>query len=216
MQNNILRDSNITKIYLFYTAPNGLKKKVNVKLRYMGDKECYFAGAVVPNFAKPKRKSPVEIFVYTTDGIYQAAVKMLDTTLNLNEIIYQVEIPKTWNFKQLRSGSRKNVALPASLKFNDGHEIKFETLDLSIGGFSFLAEEKISSIYQRFSAIGTIEFPSELIMNYPDRKLVTEVKFVRTKDEVEGEFGKTFYALKFVQLTPDEQMILKNYLLGLE
>lgn len=216
MQHNILRESNITKIYLIYTVQNGLKKKVNAKLRYMGDKECYFAGAVIPNFVKPKRKSPVDIFVYTTDGIYRATVKMLDTTLNLNEIMYQLEIPKTWNFTQLRQGSRKNVELPGSIKFNDGHEITFETFDLSIGGFSFLTEEKISTIYQRFSAIGTLEFPAELLLNYPDRKLVTEVKFVRNKDDIEGEFGKTFYALKFVKLTPDESMILKNYLMGLE
>ncbi|MCM1004092.1 MAG: PilZ domain-containing protein [Candidatus Gastranaerophilales bacterium] len=216
MQNNILRDSNITKIFLIYTQPNGLKKKVNVKLRYMGDKECYFAGAVTPNFMKPKRKSPVEIFVYTTDGVYKATVKILDTNLNLNEIMYQVEIPKTWNFTQLRQGSRKNVVLPGSLKFNDGFEISFETFDLSVGGFSFLTEEKISSIHQRFSAIGTIEFPAELLINYPDRKLIAEVKFVRNKEDIEGEFGKTFFAMKFVQLTQDEQMILKNYLLSLE
>ena len=87
---------------------------------------------------------------------------------------------------------------------------------MSVGGFSFLTNEKISTIYQRFSAIGTLEFPAELLLNYPDKKLVTEVKFVRNQEEVEGEFGKTFYALKFVQLTPDETMILKNYLLSLE
>ncbi len=216
MQNNILRDSNITKIYLIYLDPKGLKKKVNVKLRYMGDKECYFAGDVVPNFNKPKRKSPVEIFVYTTDGIYKATVKLLDANLSLKEIMYQVEIPKQWNFTQLRQGSRKAVALPGSLKFNDGHEISFTTYDISVGGFSFLSEEAISIIYQRFSSICTLEFPQGLLMNYPDRKLVTEVKFVRNKENIEGEFGKIFYALKFVKLTDDEAMILKNYLLGLE
>lgn len=216
MQNNILRDSNIAKIYIIYTLPNGIKKKVNVKFRYMGNKECYFAGAILPNFVKPKRKSPMEIIVYTSDGVYKANVKILDTSMSLNEIMYQAELPKTWAFTQLRQGSRKNISLPGSLKFNDGYEVQFETFDLSVGGFSFLTTEKISTIYQRFSAIGTLEFPAELIMNYPDRKLVTEVKFVRNKDEIEGEFGKTFYALKFVQLTPDETMILKNYLLSLE
>ncbi len=216
MQNNILRESNITKIYLIYILPNGIKKKVNVSLRYMGDKECYFVGTVLPNFVKPKRKSPLEIIVYTSDGTYRANVKILDTNVGLNEIMYQAELPKTWNFTQLRQGSRKNVALPGSLKFNDGHEIQFETFDLSVGGFSFFTNEKISTIYQRFSAIGTLEFPAELLLNYPDKKLVTEVKFVRNQEEVEGEFGKAFYALKFVQLTPDETMILKNYLLSLE
>lgn len=216
MQNNILKDSNITKIFLFYIAPNGLKKKVNVKLRYMGDKECYFAGAVVPNFNKPKRKSPVEIFVYTTDGIYSADVKMLDTTVNLNEILYHVEIPKLWKFKQLRQGSRKRIELQGVLKFNDEHELKFKTYDFSIGGFSIFLSEKVSSLYQRFSCLATLEFPSDLIINFPDRKLVTEAKFVRSTEEIEGEFGKTFYALKFVSLTPDEKMILKNFLLKFE
>ena len=216
MQNNILKDSNIAKIYIIYTLPNGVKKRVSVKLRYMAAKECYFVGSIMPNFVKPKRKSPLEILVYTTDGIYRTNVKILDANLNLNEIMYQVEIPKSWTFTQLRQGSRKSVSLPGTLKFNDGYELHFETFDLSVGGFSFLTTEKISTIYQRFSAIGTLEFPSDLFLNFPDKKLVTEVKCVRSQDEIEGEFGKTFYAWKFVRLTPDEVMILKRYLLRLE
>ena len=42
MQQNILRESNVTKIYLIY-VDNGARKKMPVKLRFMDNKECYFA-----------------------------------------------------------------------------------------------------------------------------------------------------------------------------
>lgn len=216
MQTNILRGSNITKIYLIYTNSKKLKKRVNVKLRYMGDKECYFSGSIPVGFEKPKRKSPVELIVYTSDGIYNTTVKILDSNLNVNEVMYQLEIPKTWRFSQLRSGSRRVVALPGCLKFNDGTEISFETTDLSIGGFSFTTKEKIPSIYQRFSCICTLEFSKELIINFPDCKLETEVKFVRSKDSIDDNLDVSFFALKFVNLADESKMILKNYLLGLE
>ena len=216
MQTNILRGSNITKIYLIYTNSKKFKKRENVKLRYMGDKECYFSGAVPVGFEKPKRKSPVELIVYTSDGIYKTTVKILDSNLHMNEVMYQLEIPKTWSFSQLRSGSRRVVALPGCLKFNDGTEISFETADLSIGGFSFTTKEKISSIYQRFACTCTLEFPKELIINFPDCKLVAEAKFVRSRELIENSIEKTFFALKFVNLADDTKMILKNYLLSLE
>ncbi len=215
MQSNILRNSNVAKIYLFYIEKNGLKKKVSVKLRYMGAKDCYFAGEIIPNFVKQKRKSPVEIFVYTTDGIYKTSSKILDTTVNLNEIMYQVEIPKKWDFKQLRNGSRKPVTLPGSIKIDEEQIINFETFDLSVGDFSFVTETPISTMAQRFPVLTTIEFPSNLLINFPDRKLVKEAKFVRNAEVFEGEFTHHFYALKFLDLTPDEEMILKNYLLKL-
>lgn len=216
MQNNILRNSEITKIYLIYTNANGLKRKENVTLRYMGDKECYFVGTLPINFVKPKQRSQIEIIVYTVDGMYKSTVKIFDANMNMNEVIYQCELPKVWNFTQLRQGSRKGTELNGILKFNDGETVEFTTSNLSVGGFSFYSEKSISTIYQRFACICELEFPKELLINFPDRKLITEAKFVRNQDGADEEYGKTLYGLKFVKLTNDELMILKNYLLGLQ
>jgi hypothetical protein len=45
-------------------------------------------------------------------------------------------LPKIWNFKQLRSGSRKLVELPVKIKFSDNVEISTVTYDIAIGGIS--------------------------------------------------------------------------------
>lgn len=212
MQKNILRDSEINKIYLVYTNANGLKKKENVTLRYMGDKECYFASNLPVNFVKPKNRSMVDIIVYTVDGVFKSTVKILDSNMHLNEILFQCEYPKVWTFSQLRNGSRKTIALQGVLKFNDGESLMFSTTDISIGGFSFLSKIKIPSIYTKFSCICELEFPKELLVNFPDRTLITEVKFVRNQDD---NLDETFYALKFAKLSNDETRIIKNFILGL-
>ena len=66
MQHNILRDSNVTKIYLMY-IDGGARKKIQVKLRFMDSKEGYFAAPTPRGFVKPKRKIPAELNVYTTE-----------------------------------------------------------------------------------------------------------------------------------------------------
>ncbi len=216
MQYNILRQPGIAKIFVIYLEQNGVKKRLAVSLRYMGDKDCYFAGEVYANFIKPKNKTKVDIMVYTIDGCYKSTVKLLDATAGLHEVLYQLELPKVWNFIQLRSGTRKLVKLPGVLKFNDGAEFAFDTYDMAIGGFSFYSATPISNNYQRFTCSCSIEFPSDMIMSFPDRKLNIDVKFVRTKEDVNAVSERFFYALKFVSLSSESKIILKNYLLGLE
>lgn len=216
MQQNILKESNITKIFLNYTTTAGIKKKLRVKMKYMDNKNCYFFSDIPENFVKPKPRTNCDLVVYTPDGIYKASVKLVDSSLSLNGIMWEVNIPKTWNFVQLRSGTRKNTDLSGSLKFNDGYEISFQTNDLSIGGFSFFSKERIATNYQRFSCICTLNFPKESFINFPDSKLITEAKFVRTKENIEDHLDEFLYGLKFIKLTNDEHLILKNYLLKLE
>ena len=216
MQQNILKDSNITKIYLIYINANGIKKKEAVKLRFMDSKECYFAANTPVNFVKPKRKSQAEINVYTTDGIYKTKVTIIDTNLSLREVIYNVSIPKTWDFIQLRSSTRKLVKLPVKIKFNDGFEIQTSTYDLSLGGLSFFSEKSFSSIYKKISGILTLEIPKTEIINFPDGELVVETKFVREKSEIENHFGETLYIFKFMNLPKENELILKNFLMKLD
>jgi len=214
MQQNILRDSNITKIYLVY-ADNGSRKRESVKLRFMDSKECFFATPVPVNFQKPKKKTPAEIYVYTTDGVYKTQTSILESNLSMNEVIYEVTIPRNWDFIQVRSSTRKLVELPFTIKFNDGFEIKAATYDLSLGGVSFYLKESVSSIYKKISGIITLEFPSGMLISFPDNKLVTEVKFVREKNNVNEHGGDDLFVYKFLKITPDEEEVLKNYLIKL-
>lgn len=205
MQQNILRDSNITKIYLIYVN-NGSKKKESVSLRFIDKKECYFAAPTPVKFDKPKKKIPAELNVYTTDGVYKTKVTLIDCNMSLREIMYEVSIPNSWDYIQLRASSRKLAALPVTIKFNDG---------FSINGVSFFSKETISSIYKRISGILTLELPKDTLINFPDGKMTVEAKFVREKSEIENHFGEQLYIFKFVNISYDDENILKNFLIKL-
>ena len=216
MNYNILRDTELSRIYIVYLE-NGMRKKYNVKLRFMDTKECYFSTSLPDKFRKPKNKIPVEIFAYTTDGIYHTTLKLLDSSVSLTETLFTVEIPKNWDFKQLRQSSRKQQALPFVIKFDDGYEITGTTHDLSLGGFSYIAERNISSIYERLKCKISIEFPNDLIINFNGRKLVTEGQFVR-KQEFMGEYAPegSLYAFRFLGLSGEQNEVLRVFLLKLD
>ena len=214
MQHNILRDSNITKIYLVY-VDNGSRKRLEVSLRFLDKKECYFASPTPVNFNKPKRKIPAELNVFTPDGVYKTKVTFIDCNMSLREVIYEVSLPKAWDYIQLRSSSRKVISLPVSIKFNDGYEIKINTYDLALGGISFFSTEQVPNIYRKISGILTLELPKDTLINFPDGKMTVETKFVREKSEIEDHFGETLYIFKFVNISPEDEMVLKNFLIKL-
>lgn len=218
MQQNILKTSNVSKIYLVFIDGKNYRRKEEVKVRYMDNKSCYFVGPTVINFAKPKWRAKTDIIVYTPDGVYSANVIIRDTDFSLSNIFYKVDIPKTWKFTQLRAGSRKKVNLPIKIKFNDGLEIEGETHDLSIGGFSFISNQNLSTVHTRFNCNCQIQFPQDATINFPDGLLKTDAKYVRSKtivDSYELE-GYKYLCFKFVNLSPDYTMILKHFLLKIE
>ena len=212
MQHNILRESNVTKIYLIY-VDNGARKRVQVNLRFMDSKEAYFATPLPTGFKKPKRKIPAELKVYTTDGIYQSKVTLIDSNVSLSEVLYEVTVPLKWDFTQMRSSSRKEIELSLKIAYNDGFVIETKTHDLSLGGVSFISNKPFSSIYKKISGILTLELPKTAIINFPDGKMTVEAKFVReTATEV---FGEMVYSYKFCGLKLEEEEVLKNFLLHL-
>lgn len=218
MDKNILKASDVTKIYLTFVDGKNYRRKEEVRVRYLDSKSCYFAGSTPINFTKPKWRTKADIIVYTPDGVYTATVIIRDTEYSLNNIFYKLDIPKTWKFKQLRSGSRKKVSLPLTIKFNDGLEISGETYDLSVGGFSFISSENLSTIHTRFACNCKIQFPTGLTINFPDGLLNTDSLYVRQKALSEG-YGlenKKLLCFKFLSLSPDYQMILKNFLMKIE
>lgn len=212
MQQNILRESNVTKIYLIY-KDNGMRKKYAVKLRFMDNKECYFATDLPIQFSKPKRKTPIELNVYTIDGIYKTEITLIDTSVSLNEVLFEVSIPKKWNFIQLRQSTRKEIQLPLTITFNDGFTINATTIDLSLGGVAFYVQQDISSIYKKLSGILTLELPKNTIINFSEGKLVVETKFVREKLLIDE--GKILYSFKFIGISLEDETVLKNFLIGL-
>ncbi len=186
MQNNILKQSNVTKIFIKFSDGKNHTHKESVKLRYMDSKCCYFAGELIANFTKPRWRAKADIIVYTPEGVYSATVIIRETEFSLKNIMYKLDIPKTWKFKQLRSGTRKVVKLPLKLKFNDGIEIEGVTYDLSVGGFSFTSNHILSTVQTSFACSLSMEFPKDAIINFPDGILETSAKYVRQKPIQEG------------------------------
>lgn len=218
MQKNILKTSDVTKIYLNFTDGKNHRRREEVKLRYIDNKSCYFVGPTIINFTKPKWRAKTDIIVYTPDGVYSANVIIRETNFSLNNIFYKVDIPKTWKFTQLRVGSRKNVKLPLKLKFNDGLELEAETLDLSVGGFSFITNQDLSTVHTRFACNCKMFFPKDMTINFPDGILEVDAKYVRQKnitDNYDLE-GHKIVSFKFLELSPDYTMILKNFLMKIE
>ena len=218
MQQNILKASNVTKIFLKYTDGKGYDRKEAVKLRYMDNKSCYFVGHVLANFTKPKWRAKAEIVIYTSDGIYSAVVILREVQFSLSNIMYKLDIPKSWKFTQLRSGTRKIFALPVRIKFNDELELSGETYDISVGGFSIISQQELSTIHTRFACTCSIQFPKDAIINFPDGILETDSMFVRQKSLKEGYDmeGQKLLCFKFKNLSPDNVMILKNFLMKID
>lgn len=215
MEQNVLNATDVTKIYLIYQDGKGYKRREIVKLRYMDNKSSYFVGQTLINFMKPKWRAKADIVVYTPDGIYTSTVIIRDVTYAISELMYKLDIPKNWKFKQLRSGSRKVVNLPVEISFTDGLKIKGETFDLAQGGFSLLSTQELDTIHKRFPAKCKIQFPKEEIINFPDGLLEAETLFVRLKP-IEKSYelrNHNKLCFKFLKLSSDELMVLKNFLL---
>lgn len=216
MQFNILKDSNVVKVTLTYVV-TGIRKKVQVRMRFMDKKECYFA---MPNrgFVKPKNKTNVEIACYTPDGVYKSNVTLIDTVTSLNEILFSVSIPYIWKLSQMRMSSRKIVKLPVKIRFNDGFEITAETHDVSLGGVSFYSEQALPSIYKQLTCLLALKLPNDTIINFANGQMSCEARYQREKeDEALGFLGSsTLYVFKFLTMTNDDIVVLKNYLLRLD
>lgn len=218
MQQNILKNSDITKIYFAYTDGKKNNRKENVQIRYMDTKSCYFVGPSIPNFSKPGWRAKAKIIVYTPEGVYQSEVIIRDITFTFQELMYKIDIPKIWSFKQLRTGTRKQVELPVKIKFSDGAEIETNTYDIAIGGVAIKSDKNLTTVHKSFPVECIISFPNDGYINFPDGKLIASAKYVRTKTEQIDELGnlEVYHIFKFMSISADQSLILKNYLLKLD
>ena len=209
MQQNILRNSNLSSIYLIYQ--DTVKQKHLVQLRFIDTKECYLSTVLPTNFTKPKTKTNAELVAYTEDGVYKTQVKINDISFSFNEIIYIVDAPKNWKFIQLRNSTRKECSLPFVLKFNDGYELNGVSYDLSTGGISFTTPEPLQSIYTKIN--GNITFS----LKEPDENaeenntLTLSVKFLRMLDM---KYSKdNCYVYKFLNISKTDIDKIKTFLI---
>ena len=158
---------------------------------------------------------PAEIKVFTVDGVYKTDIFINDTQVNLTEVLFEVSVPKLWEYVQQRSSSRNRVSLPVKIKYNDGFEIETATFDIALGGIAFYSRDAISSIYKKLPAVLTMELPKSMWIKNPDCKIVVETCFVRERIEEEDEehFHQFLYSYKFVNLPKDAENTLRELLL---
>ena len=216
LQKNILRNTDVEKIYISYEDKSA-KRRYKVKLRFMDDKECYFAMDFFPDFTKPKRKTVAIITVYTLDGVYTANVTINDATQSMNDMLFVVTLPKEWHFKQMRQSSRKHHELPFCIKFNDGFEIKGLTYDIAKGGISFISNQRISSIYKKLPGKLTIKLSKELIQSEELSNFDIEARYAREQINIDDfETDKILYVWKFSNLSAEQEEFLKNYIICID
>lgn len=218
MQINIFNSKEISKIYFVYVDGKGIKKKELVKMRYMDDKHCYFYAKNTGVFNKPRWRTKATITVYTQDGIYITEQIIRDTSYRSDEIMFEVDIPKAWKFQQMRAGTRKKISLPINIEFSDGVSLDSTTYDISVGGFAIESSQLLNNVQKGFPAKCKIVFPKEAELSFPDGILETSIKFVRQK-AIEDEYDKNgwhMYSFKFVNLAPNNLLVLKSYLMKAE
>ena len=214
MQQRILKSGMVSKIVFLYTDGIGISKKEVVNFKYMDKKHCYLQCMNSLNFHKPKWRAKATILTYTPEGIYEATVIIRDAVYSQGEILFQVDVPKSWNFKQLRIGSRKPVELPVKIFFPDDIEIEAYTKDISIGGFAIIAKHNLTTVQKNLASTCSIQFPKDLLLNFPDGKLEASIKYVRSKlitDDYELA-NHSVISFKFLNLNIEQKTILKSYL----
>jgi len=218
MTHKILKNPNILKIFLIFQDGKNNKRKESVKIKYIDEKHCYFTGESIQNFSKPKWRAKADIIIYTPNGTYSANVIIRDTSFSLKEMMYKLDIPKEWKHTQLRAGSRKAILLPIVITFSDDTEIQTETFDISVSGFSILDKQVLNSIQTRFPCSCSIQFPVSTIINFPEGILTTSAKYIREKPIIDNFELRDHKQLcfKFTALSPEESLILKNFLMSIE
>lgn len=213
MQADILKKSNILKILFIYTDGKKIERKEKVTIKLLDKKSCYFEGLTIANYSKPRWRARVKLMVYTTEGIYYTEEIIRDVTFTFQNLIYKIDLPKEWKYKQLRASSRQNIELPVKIIFNDDFELETSTYDISIGGFSFKTNEDLTSVQKSFQAECFIDFTKTDFSEFPENKFSSPLKYVRTKILETGFMDdfKYCHVFKFYNISPQNKLIYRNY-----
>lgn len=218
MEQNILKSTDVSKIYLIYTDGKKNQRKELVNIRYSDKKHCYFAGEIPFNFSKPGFFAKADIVVYTPDGVYRANVKMGNISYTLNEIVYELAMPKFWNYTQMREGTRKKLGFPISIKFCDETVLDGYLYNLSVSGFSIATKIQLSLVQKKFPAVSEILFPTDEYPEIPDGKLIANCKYARENALIDDyEFmDHNLIGFKFLNLNKSYAEIIKKTIIGMK
>ena len=213
MQHNILKNSNLSSIYLIYN--DSTKKKLEVRFRFMDKNDCYLSVSILQNYTKPKKNTSAELVAYTEDGVYRTKVKIKDFITSLNEVLYVVENPKNWEFTQLRDGTRKEYSLPFVLRFNDGFEINSMSHDISTGGISFVSAEPIPNVYKKVSGSLSFSIPQANFKatENNNNNITIDVKFLRMMET--NNTKDNCYVYRFINISQDDIDKIKMFLISI-
>ena len=215
MQENILSSQDVVKLIINYTDGNGLKRKDLVTTHYSDKKRCYFLCSYPTNFKKPRWRAKAEIITYTPGGVYKTTTIIRDASISKGQLMIEVDLPKTWEFKQLRAGTRKNIKLPVKITFADENKLETKTEELSVSGFSLISNIKLTTTQMGFLSNCSILIPEEDGTWFENNKLEASIKYIR-QIPITGIYSLENhykYSFKFVRLTAEQTMILKKYIL---
>lgn len=208
---DVLTLPNIERICIKYNDGKGQPVKVNVVLNHIDDKYCFLSTKLSVNFSKPRWWAPVEIFIYTSSGVYQGKAKIRAVNVLLKKINYKIDIPKTWEYSQFRKGDRKKCAFPIKIKFVDDTVIETTIREINLAGFAILSDTNFTTVQKKFSASCEIQMKKD---GQGVETLIQDVIYVREKDEKDEEYYGTIHlaCFKFVNVSDKNTMILRNYI----
>lgn len=210
MEENALAKNNIVKIFLCFVDGKKVSHKDLVELRAMDEKNCYFYAPSNYNLVKPGFFAKAQIIVYTTDGTYTASERIRNIDFALDKTLYTIAKPKKWEFTQKRVGERKTTSLPVKIEFNENVVWETNIVNISVSGFSVYSPDRLSNLQTKFPCKCTIEFP--------DGIQEIKAKHVRQQmilDDYELA-GQSAHSFRFLNIMPDQKLILKHYMLKLD
>ena len=214
MNMNVLNDSNIIKISVSYIEQDGVKRIFTVKKHYLEEGYCFF---IIDSFwFKPKLawRTKLEIKVYTALGVFVAKSIIKEIDFVSSQLMIEAAIPKKWECRQLRFGTRKIAHIPFKIKDNNGELLSGITNQVSVTGLTFMLA------FVRNDLIMPSELVCELDLSSvnPSFSDVMElvIKYVR-HEQISKEDNETgiFYAYKFTRIMPLQKQILRELLFNL-
>lgn len=214
MSVSVLKNQNVIKTYIDFTDKSNQRIKEQIELRYDDGKFCYFISSGKCRKISLRWRHKAKLIVYTPEGLFTADTIVRVADISLSKIMYKVDIPKNWNFNQLRAGIRKRMRIPVTLNLSDDIQVKTELYDLSQSGFAIIDDVELSTVQKRFPLSCTFEIPETFDNETTIKSVELNAKYVRESKitEVNEYFQKTLYCFNFINLSTQDIFTLKEIL----
>jgi len=148
----------------------------------------------------------VRLVLRRSDGGTRTAETTVLRHIGSDGPIVVLQRPTAWDPPSRRAHSRAWLAIPAYLRPDGGPTVSVETTNVGIGGFHCLSDVPVS-LGQELSVS---------LMLTPVQSFDCRAEVVRLQNNADGPAGRqVVLALRFVQLTEDEQASLASSLVAL-